>query len=232
VATDGVAGKLRELYFVADQWRVEYLVTRTGNWVSGPDVLISPSVVRAIHDSSNPAVEITLTCAQVESSLLSSTREPVSQQLESKYHRYPEWIGEREREAEPDWIPDVWPKNHSNGAGARHLQSTETIMGYQLETPDGRVGYVVDFIVDDSIWQIRYLVVSARHWLPGRKVLVSTDQVGAIDWAHSAVQVHCGQAAILGAPDYDPRRTISRDYEKKVVSHYFSGGWSERSLAI
>ncbi len=41
-ATDGRMGKVGEFYFDDQVWVIVYLVVRTGNWLYGRKVLISP----------------------------------------------------------------------------------------------------------------------------------------------------------------------------------------------
>ena len=46
------------------------------------------------------------------------------------------------------------------------------MIGYHIEATDGEIGHVEDFLVEDSSWAIRYMIVDTRNWWPGRKVLV------------------------------------------------------------
>lgn len=41
-----------------------------------------------------------------------------------------------------------------------------------VKASDGDVGAVKDFLFDDQTWTIRWIVVDASHWLPGRQVLI------------------------------------------------------------
>ena len=44
-ATDGVIGKVEDLYFDDEDWAIRYLVVETGSWASGRKVLISPIAI-------------------------------------------------------------------------------------------------------------------------------------------------------------------------------------------
>jgi hypothetical protein len=59
--------------------------------------------------------------------------------------------------------------------GDPHLRSTHEIGGYLIQARDGDLGHVTDFIVDDTSWTIRHLVVDTRNWWPGKPVLVSSE---------------------------------------------------------
>jgi uncharacterized protein YrrD len=44
-ATDGEIGKVETFYFDDDTWTIRYMVVKTGGWLSGRKVLISPEAV-------------------------------------------------------------------------------------------------------------------------------------------------------------------------------------------
>jgi hypothetical protein len=56
-----------------------------------------------------------------------------------------------------------------------HLQALTSLIGYTVESEEGEIGRVDDVLVDDSAWAIRYLVVNAEKWCPGKTVLVSPE---------------------------------------------------------
>ncbi len=43
---------------------------------------------------------------------------------------------------------------------------------YTSACPDGRLGHLEDFVIDDLAWSIRSLVVDTRNWWPGKRVLI------------------------------------------------------------
>ena len=53
------------------------------------------------------------------------------------------------------------------------LHKVKDLQGDSILAEDGEVGSVDDLYFDDEGWDIRYLVVNARRWIPGRKYLVS-----------------------------------------------------------
>ncbi len=42
-ATDGDIGKVEEFYFDDTTWTVRYMIVKTGGWLTGREVLISPA---------------------------------------------------------------------------------------------------------------------------------------------------------------------------------------------
>jgi sporulation protein YlmC with PRC-barrel domain len=80
------------------------------------------------------------------------------------------------------------------------LCRASSIMGYDLETPDGAIGHVSDFLVDDQSWAIADMVVDTRSWLPGgRRVLVPPSAVEGIDDAARKVRVRLSREEVRNA---------------------------------
>ena len=91
--------------------------------------------------------------------------------------------------------------------------------GYHIEARDGEIGHVEDFIIDDETWEIRYVVVDTRNWLPAKKVLIAPRWIDRVSWNDSKVYVSLSQEAIKNAPEYHPD-TLNREYESKLHDHY------------
>src|ERR1044071_4192956 len=177
VATDGDIGKLDYFYFDDKPWPIRYLVADTGNWLLGRKVLLSPIAVGKMNFASG-RVNVKLTKKQVEDSPSIDTDKPVSRQHEAYYHDYYGypyyWNGPYL------WGPMSCPqlvldekaeerRAEREEAGDLHLRSAANVTGYHIEARDGEIGHVEDFIIDAETWEIRYMVVDTRNWLPGKK---------------------------------------------------------------
>ena len=53
------------------------------------------------------------------------------------------------------------------------LHKVKDLQGDSILAEDGEVGSVEDLYFDDEGWDVRYLVVNTRRWIPGRKYLIS-----------------------------------------------------------
>ena len=108
---------------------------------------------------------------------------------------------------------------HKN-EGDPHLRSTSEVKGYSIHATDGDIGEVEDFIVDDTTWSIRYLIVDTGNWLPGKKVLLSPGWIKEIKWETSAVYVDIPVNNIKNSPEYDPSQPLSETYENDLFHYY------------
>lgn len=83
--------------------------------------------------------------------------------------------------------------------------------GRDIQAKDGDIGHVGDFVIDDEAWTIRYLIVDTQNWLPGKKVLISTQWIERISWEESKVFINLTREAIKQGPEYTDQTLITRD---------------------
>jgi hypothetical protein len=235
-ATDGVIGKLKDVYFDDQRWAVRYLVVDPGGWLGGRQVLISPISVDAI-DWDGRTVRLHLTRAQVEGSPGVDSDKPVSRQYENeflRYYGYPDyWGGPLLWGATPYPFFDVAaippaeqkPEAEKPPAGDPHLRSAMELCGYGIHAGDGSIGHLGDLLVERQSWAVRYLVIDTRNWWPGGHVVVPPGWIGRIDWPERQIEVGVSRAEVKGAPPLDPGSLFSRDYEERLHTHYGRQGY-------
>jgi uncharacterized protein YrrD len=242
-ATDGELGSINDLYFDDAAWVIRYLVIDTGGWLPGRKVLIDPAAAGAPAREGN-LYAVGLTREQVKQSPDIGTDLPVSKQREVEYRGHYAWpsywmggglfntsagnyvpgtmMAEREisRRARSEGRPD-------QQQGDPNLRSAKEVKGYTIDATDGEVGHVDDFLFDDETWELLYLIVDTRKWLPGKKVLVAPEWVDSIDWNEHQVHVDVDRASIKEAPEYTG--SFDREFETRLYEHYGREPyWSER----
>lgn len=94
------------------------------------------------------------------------------------------------------------------------------LKGYALLATDGPIGHVVDALIDDRHWTIRYLVVDTGSWLSGRRVLISPMALGRPDWALQQLPVALTKDRVEHSPDVDTRKPVSRQHEVEQLGYY------------
>ncbi len=236
-ALDGHIGSVAELFFDDRHWTVRYLVAETGSWLTGRQVLISPFAVTSVNRD-NRTISVNLTREQIEAGPSLESHKPVSRQFEESYHAYYGWPSywdgpfawgsylyvaqareqmEKSRKEESSW-------DH-------HLRSTKDVTGHHLQTEDGEMGHVADFILDENSWTIRYLIVDTRNWWPGKLVLISPLWIDSISWDDSKVFVLLSREAVRNSPEYTEASLLTRDYETRLHEHYNRLGYWDKDLA-
>jgi hypothetical protein len=100
------------------------------------------------------------------------------------------------------------------------LRAVNDLKGYALLATDGPIGHVVDVLVDDRHWTVRYLVVDTGTWLSGRKVLISPIALGRPDWALQQLPVSLTKERVENSPDVDTQQPVSRQHEMEQLGYY------------
>jgi hypothetical protein len=223
---NGFIGEIGDLYFDDATWTVRYLVANGSAWLSSRQVLISPIALGKIDDMKN-TLDVNLTVEQVGNSPSIDSEKPVSREYEAEYYRYYGWPFYWVGEERWGWatypmdmrLPGMSDTLHAQN-GDPHLRSVEEVMGYQIQARDGDIGRVVDFIVNDETWALRYLVITTRALLSGRQVLISPHWIENINWERSTVTVDLLRESIQSAPEYDPQSVVTRSYEIQLFNHF------------
>src|ERR1043166_8705835 len=95
------------------------------------------------------------------------------------------------------------------------------LKGYAVGAKDGDIGAVNDFLFDDELWTVRYLVADTAKWLPGRRVLITPIAIGRVDLDEKRVAVTLTREQVENSPDLDSRE-LSREREAAYYDYY---GW-------
>jgi hypothetical protein len=113
------------------------------------------------------------------------------------------------------------------------LRSAKEVSGYDIQGSDGGIGHVVDFLVDDATWAIRYLVVDAGSWWADHKVLVAPEWAPRISFDERKVFVGMTRDAIRSSPPWIEHDTVDREYEARLHDHHgrprYRGPFSTRA---
>jgi uncharacterized protein YrrD len=228
-ATDGPIGKVTDLYFDDAAWVIRYVEVDTTSWLGGRKVLISPYSMKQL-DWEGGVLPVSVTKEQVRNSPGVESHKPISRQYEENYlgyYKYPVyWGGEGLWGASnyPGTLPDHdgylrAPSRHGAGSDP-HLRSCQTVTGYHIRAKDGEIGHVQGFLVDDSTWAVRYLIVNTSNWWMGHQVLVSPEWIRDVDWAESVVTIDLDRQSIKQSPAYDAAAPLAREAEGALYSHY------------
>jgi hypothetical protein len=75
------------------------------------------------------------------------------------------------------------------------------LRGDRIHAEDSEVGSVDELYFDDEAWDVRYLAVDTRGWLPGSMLLISPEVIERIDWREKTVHVSLAREEIPQAPE-------------------------------
>jgi len=209
-ATDGHIGKVDDFCFHDSSWAIEYMVVDTGGWLSERKVLISFASLEQ-PDWVGRVFPVSLTRERVKNSPPLDVDKPISKIYESELREHYGWPVPSPVKVR---IAAMEAREESN------LRSTKEVIGYHIQSTDGEVGHVEDFIADDDEWLIRYMVVDTRNVLPGKKALVSADWIEKVSWAESKVYLDITEEELKGAPEFNYSAPVNRKYEMRLYDYY------------
>ncbi|MDR4493503.1 MAG: PRC-barrel domain-containing protein [Nitrospirales bacterium] len=204
---DGTIGTVADLYFNDQTWKVHYVAADTGNWLQGRHVLISRESLLGPkwETASFPAL---VKKSQVEQAPKFEIEKPLSWQKEREICQYYQWstyfpVDEEELTVFPGL-----------------LTSANGLKDFSLMAVDGEIGKIINFLVEDTDWIVRYIVVDTSKWLAGKQVLISPMWNKSIEWPERKIVVDLSQEQIKNSPEYDPTAPIERVYEINLYRHY------------
>jgi sporulation protein YlmC with PRC-barrel domain len=231
-ATDGTIGTVGDFLFDDRDWLVRWLVVDSGDWLSGRKVLLPPSALGSL-DAARGEFAVKLTMQQVSDSPDFDSDLPVSRQVESSIYDYYDW--------NPYWgagfglgRDGVMAMAPALATGERaesiadtlrteddpHLRGIVALTGTYIHATDGEIGHVENFIIDDTGWSIRYLIVDTGNWWSGETVLISPRSVRTIDWTDRLIEVDVDRQKVKDAPRYNPAITVDGAYDEQFLTYY------------
>ena len=211
-AIDSEIGPVEDFYFDDGDWVIRYVAANTGNWLQGRHVLIAPEAIgiKNWEDAHFPAL---VSKEQIENSPVVEIDKPITREKELELCQYYEWT-------------NYWTfTDPTLSSSAGTLQSARGVIDSTIDAVDGEIGKVYDFIIEDSSWIVRYLVVDTAKWLTGRKVLISPFWVKGVNWEEQTVSSELTKDEIKNSPEYDPLNPIERTYETELYKHYGKPGY-------
>ncbi len=230
-AMDADIGRVKEFFFDDRFWTIRYLVVETGNWFNSKQVLISPYFIQTV-DYESELVNVNLTKQQVADSPAYDSDLPVSRQYEEEYTIYygtPYYWGSTNMWGSYPYIirdRELWKRDENKeNSWNPNLRSSKEVLDYDFQAIDGEIGHVDDFIINDDTWTIRYLVLDTKSWLPGRKVLISTEWIDRISYDESKVFVDLSRETIRNVPEYNEDEVLTREHENVLHQHFNRQGY-------
>lgn len=226
IGNDGEIGKVKEFYFDDQCWTVRYIIADTGSWLADRYVLISPFALSSLNKEAE-SIGIDLCKKQIEDSPFLANGKHISRQFEIAYHEYygwPMYCTDPSKHGinhliitnhKPLKIPiqDVKFRNH-------HLRNSRDVGGCHIQAIDGEIGHIVDFIIDNKTWTIRYLIINTHNWWAGKSVLVFPQWIDRVSLKELKVFINLSRESIKQSPEYSVESLITKDYEVQLHRYY------------
>lgn len=105
---------------------------------------------------------------------------------------------------------------------ALKLRNIGSLGDYEVGSVDGPTGTIREFLFDDEIWAVRFIVLDAGDWLPGRKILISPLSIDEPEWDGRRLPVPLTRAQLMRGPTLGVDDPVSRLHQIDLYAYY---GW-------
>ena len=100
------------------------------------------------------------------------------------------------------------------------LRTLKDLEGYKIRATDGDVGSVVNFLLDDEHWTVRYLVAQTGAFFDRARRLIPVISFRRCDWSTRHFHVSLSADKVLHAPSVDTDKPVSRQHERDQLRYY------------
>jgi hypothetical protein len=100
------------------------------------------------------------------------------------------------------------------------LRSLKALERYAVSATDGEVGHVVDFLLDDQRWAVRYLVVQTGGFFEGRQSLITPISFRTADWETKQFHLALTRERVKHSPSPAADQPVSSQHEREYYRHY------------
>jgi uncharacterized protein YrrD len=236
-------GKCTDFLFDSTSWKIIFLNVESGTWLGKTSSLIS-SAHFGTPDQKENRFPVKISKSEVEYAHAPSQKHSTSVRSETdiennRYLKWPYYLGgknswARTSASNPPIVEKVKRKagleEERRGIDNQPLLSCKKISGYRISSNDSEFGVLYDFIVDESSWTIRYLVLDMIQWFPSRLVLVLPSEVSSIGHSPNELLIDLSKEEILASPKFSRETPVTRDLEIEVYDHYNQIGYWEDSI--
>ena len=111
------------------------------------------------------------------------------------------------------------------------LRSLKDLEQYTVRATDGDIGRVINFLLDDERWIVRYLVVETSAFTNGRQVLISPISFRQVEWSTHRFNLALTMDKVKSSPSVDVDKPVSRQHEEDYHRYYgYPYYWGNRGL--
>jgi hypothetical protein len=98
-----------------------------------------------------------------------------------------------------------------------------------IHATDGEMGKIKDLYIEGTNWNIRYIVVDTRKWLPERKVLLPPHVFQGVNEEEGTMEVEYDKQEIKNSPPVPEEENLTKDKEDQLIN-YFGWSWPDKAL--
>jgi hypothetical protein len=184
---DGIIGDIDRFYFQEKGWSIVYFVVTGKERFTGKTVLLPVDLYQSF-DWQSHELFVQVNDEQISHSPEIPDRLPEIKASELQLEKRFGWgretlhIGKINRQELSGKKTISW-----NSGG--DLTSTKMVLGLMLKAEDKRIGIIDDMAVDETTWEIRFLISHPFDHIAPRRMIVYPNWIKQISWARKKIEL-------------------------------------------
>jgi hypothetical protein len=205
-ASEASAGKLEDILFDDDAWRVRYLSIRHRPETEVRLLLLAPQAVSEL-DAENCRLTTDLSLDDLLAQPLFTDELPPDRSLEAalveRYHWGSYWADNPVFFGQPN-PPRDRPTQYRHWSEAHcpkqaELRVFSSLRGAKAQGTDSPAGQVVDCIFDTTDWRIRYLLIELDS---SQTIVAPPDWIRKAAWQHKCIDLDLPRETLASSPTW------------------------------
>jgi hypothetical protein len=95
------------------------------------------------------------------------------------------------------------------------------VMEYDIQAEDGEIGHVDNFILNDNMLKIEYVVVKICNlFKKEKKVLLPVNLITKVNHPRSGIHVELTEYQLANSPKYNTSAPIHQDLKNQIQQYY------------
>ena len=189
---NGPAGKIKDILFNDENWKIKHLVLNKHKWVPFGSVLLEPGLIECPQGHAKVVTEIRR--ADIKNYPSEDEDPPVAKQkaLEKQMER----MGLSNTAVKHN-AQDKGQQNTTARKKDPHLRSMKEIIGYKIHATDGLIGTVSDFSINLDNWSVEGIVLKNGPEGNNDNDLITTSFVQEFIWVQRKVSLNAPKENVV-----------------------------------
>jgi len=203
-AEDGRAGTIKDVLFDDGRWTVRHFVVEAGGLLSKHKVILDP--MEALEpDMDEKVLPVRLTKDEIKRHPIPESDPPLSHSTKRagpdamRSAGAGSMIGAGPTELAMHGSAPAYESSYIDPDP--HLRSASDVQDYRLQTGEGEIGKVTDFMVNPENWTVTHAVVELAD--EHRQVLLPTDQISKIGFPDKVLMTEMMPDTLREAQPFD-----------------------------
>lgn len=185
-AADGHLGTVCDFYFDESSWKVGFVAINAEKWLER-DLLISPHDM-LLPDITSKTFPVKITRQQISSRITMPLQSTINQTVDVHLNDTLTYAQERSAIVMP--IPAKENPQKSLTLSGHTLRRTQVVAGYVIRSLDTVLGKIFDYILEDTTWQIRYVVIRIEKSISKKHLLMDSRHLNKTGWSNGTVELN------------------------------------------